>query len=243
MHTHHCFPASSDAESGREKNGKWYQRQRSAINEPRRSGRNVVSGSLRAHAELSHKTDNLVCGLNSCSIFPSCFQCRGTSRGAATSLGSDVWPRTWRRKIICASSTGRKRPPRPCGRSPSLLAAPRGRPSTCFAHRRQISSYHPGPVQPGPDPTALSAEPSHLLSITPQTNWTVTPLSGPRLHFSSHRSLPKTVFLLHCDIFDSPLPRICAAFLTSTPSSLFMRPSTPVHSERLHSWGLNHILP
>lgn len=50
------------------------------------------------------------------------------------------------------------------------------------------------PVQPGPDSANLSPRPTHLLSITPQTNWTVTPLSGPRLHFSSHPSLPKHSF-------------------------------------------------
>lgn len=49
-------------------------------------------------------------------------------------------------------------------------------------------------VQSGPDSANLSPRPTHRLSITPQTNWTVTPLSGPRLHFSSHPSLPKHPF-------------------------------------------------
>lgn len=50
------------------------------------------------------------------------------------------------------------------------------------------------PVQAGPGLANLSPRPTHLLSITPQTNWSVTPLSGPRLHFSSHPSLPKQSF-------------------------------------------------
>lgn len=49
-------------------------------------------------------------------------------------------------------------------------------------------------IQPSPDLANLSPGPSHLLSITPQTNWSVTPLSGHRLHFSSHPSASKHSF-------------------------------------------------
>lgn len=75
------------------------------------------------------------------------------------------------------------------------------------------------PVQPGPDSANLSPRPTHLLSITPQTNWTVTPLSGPRLHFSSHPSQPKHSF-----------------FFTVTFSALF------VHTFTLPS-SVRHLLP
>lgn len=80
------------------------------------------------------------------------------------------------------------------------------------------------PVQPGPDSANSSPKPSHLLSITPQTNWTVTPLSGPRLHFSSHPSLPKHSFFFTVT-FSAPFIH------TFTVSSQFNRlyPSTLHH--------------
>lgn len=76
-------------------------------------------------------------------------------------------------------------------------------------------------VQSGQDLANLSPRPTHLLSITPQTNWSVTPLSGPRLHFSSHPSPPKHSFFF--------------AVTFSAPSiHTFTLPSTVRHLLFLH---------
>lgn len=210
------------------------QQQRSAVNEPRCGRPNVISGSSRANAVLSHDTKNFVCGLIISSadlfalhLFPlRSMQSDSTRRRDVFGIRPGLLAKDFPPQIICASigwlGNG--------GRVPvdaAFLSWPRHTSVHLNILHTDVRSPLILAVQPGPDSTVLSAQPSHLLSITPQTNWTVTPLSGPRLHFSSHPSLPKTLFLLHCDIFDSPLPRICAAFPGSTPSSLFGRPSLP----------------
>lgn len=96
------------------------------------------------------------------------------------------------------------------------------------------------PVQPGPDSTKLSGEPTHLLSITPQTNWTVTPLSGPRLHFSSHPSLPKQSFFFTVT-FSTPF--VHAFALPSPVRHLLPLYVCPPCQSAFTSSGLNHISP
>lgn len=75
------------------------------------------------------------------------------------------------------------------------------------------------PVQPCPGLANLSPMPNHLFSITPQTNWSVTPLSGPRLHFSSHPSPPKHSFFFTVTFSASQTPslslHVCPQCLTA----------------------------
>lgn len=75
------------------------------------------------------------------------------------------------------------------------------------------------PVQPGLDLANLSPRPTHLFSITRQTNWSVTPLCGPRLHFSSHPSPSKHSFFftvtfsaLCIHTFTLPFPSLTPPF-------------------------------
>lgn len=204
-----CFPASNDAKSGRGRNCKWAANSAGAVTGLGAAGGMPFQGGGEQNAELPHGTQNFVRGLlisTADSFTLRLFLPPATQRDS-----------TWRR-----DHSGRRVPV-----DAAFLRWPRHASVHLNILHPDVRSALIPAVQPGPDSTALSAQPSHLLSITPQTNWTVTPLSGPRLHFSSHPSLPKTLFLLHCDIFDSPLPRICAASLGSTPSSLFGQPSLP----------------
>lgn len=94
------------------------------------------------------------------------------------------------------------------------------------------------PVQPGPDLANLSARPTHLFSITPQTNWSVTPLSGPRLHFSSHPSPPKHSFFFTVTFSAPCIHTFTSPFPSQAP---WLSSCVPLLLNCLYLSRLNHI--
>lgn len=81
-------------------------------------------------------------------------------------------------------------------------------PHCFFPPKKDLRTFLILPIQLSPDLANLSHRPTHLLSITPQTNWSVTPLSGPRLHFSSHPSPPKHSFFFTVTSEAGPTPTL-----------------------------------
>lgn len=95
------------------------------------------------------------------------------------------------------------------------------------------------PVQPCPGPANLSPMPTHLFSITSQTNWSVTPLSGPRLHFSSHPSPPKHSFFFTATFLASQTPSLSSC-APSTLNCLCLSRLNRISPSLLHARARGH---
>lgn len=95
------------------------------------------------------------------------------------------------------------------------------------------------PVQPCPGLANLSPMPNHLFSITPQTNWSVTPLSGPRLHFSSHPSPPKHSFFFTVTFSASQTPSLSSC-VPSMLNCLYLSRLNHISLSLLHTGAHGH---
>lgn len=139
------------------------QQQRRAVNEPRCGRRNVIPGSLRANAALSHDTKNFACGLliSTADFFTlhlfllRSLQSDSTRRRDVFGTRAGLLAKDFPPQIICASIGWLE--------DAALLSRPRHTSVHLNILHTDVRSPLILAVQPGPDSTVLSAQPSRAI--------------------------------------------------------------------------------